>query len=333
MSYIDVPKVDIHVHLEGTITPDMVRKLAARNNIPVPAELFDESGEKFYWKDDGTAQSALMNFVHAYDVATSVMKSAQDYTDITYDYLMRAAAENCIYVEFTISADHGKMVGLTYAEMMAAIEKGYQQANAETGIEMRCISTFVRHYGPEAAVEVAKITRDNPHWLTTGLGLAGNENSHNVIDFKPAYEIAGLANKTAHGAEARGPESARDAMEILNVTRIGHMVRAPEDAGLMQQLKAKGIQPEVCISSNDVLKVFNKRSQNPIRRFFDEGFNPGLGSDDPTFFGTTIGNEYKIAQEDFGFTDKELVQLSRNSINMAFVDEGTRKKLLAKLAP
>ena len=327
-----LPKADIHCHLEGTITPDMAKRIAARNGIAPAAILIDASGDTFNWQPDGAgAAGSLKGFLKAYDAATVVMKTAQDYTDITYDYLMRAAAEGCIYVEFFISADHGAMVGLTYAQMVEAIAKGYEKAKGATGIEMRLISTCVRHYGPDAALNVAKVTRENPHPLVTGFGMAGDENAYAVADFKLAFETSGLKSRTAHAGEASGPGTVREAREILKVRRFGHMVRAIEDETLMADLKAANAVPEVCVSSNMALKVYPDYTAHPLRRFFDYGLKVTLGSDDPTFFGTSIGREYQIAQDHFGFNDTGLLQLTRNAIEEAFVDNETRAALIDRL--
>jgi adenosine deaminase len=259
------------------------------------------------------------------------MRGAQDYTDVTYDYLKRSADEGCIYAEITISADHGTMVGLTYPQMLDAIAKGYEKAKAETGIEMRLISTCVRHYGPEGALKVGQLTKQNPHPLVTGFGMAGDETAFTIADFKPAYDASGLHYRTAHAGEATGPETVRQARDILKVRRFGHMVRAIEDPALMDEQKAINAVPEVCVSSNMALKVFKDYKSHPLRKFFDAGLKVTLGSDDPTFFRTSIGREYQIAQEKFGFTEKELVKLSRNAIEEAFVDDATRGKLLQRL--
>lgn len=326
-----LPKVDLHIHLEGSITPAMVRKLADKNGIEIPEGLFDASGENFHWPDDGTAAGALKGFVEAYDKATSVMRGAEDFEAVTYDYFARSAAEGCIYAEPIISAEHGAMAGLTYPEMMAAITAGYERAKVETGIEARFIATCVRHYGPAAAIHVAEITRDNSHPLVTAFGMAGDENAHSVADFKAAYDIAALPYRNAHAGEAAGAESIRAARELLGVRRFGHMVRAIEDAALMQeQLKINAV-PEVCVSSNLCLKVYPDYASHPLRKFFDAGLKVTLGSDDPTFFGTSIGREYQIAHEHFGFTVAELLQISRNAIEEAFCDTETRTRLLRRI--
>lgn len=326
-----LPKVDIHVHLEGTITPQMVRRLSDKNGIAIKEGLLSADGERFEWKDSGSARNSLIAFVTAYDDACAVMKTAQDYSDITYDYLIRAAAEGCIYVEFAISADHGAHLGLSYVQMLDAIEAGYLKAKAETGIEMRLISTCVRHYGAEASRKAGEITAANPHSLVTGFGMAGDENAGAAVDFKPAYDAAGMTNRTAHAGEAAGPESVRAARDVLGCRRFGHMVRAVEDEHLWDELVAIKAVPEVCVSSNLCLKVYPDYVSHPLRRMFDSGLKVTLGSDDPTFFRTSIGREYEIAQKEFGFSDAELLQLSRNAIEEAFVDQDTRAILLSKL--
>ena len=319
------------MHLEGTLTPQMVKQLSDKNSIAVKDGLITPDGQSYHWEDDGTAQGGLIAFVNAYDDACAVMKTAQDYTDITYDYLIRAGHEGCIYVEFGISADHGAHLGLTYVQMVDAITAGCDKAKAETGIEARLISTCVRHYGAEASRKAGEITAANPHPLVTGFGMAGDENAGAVVDFKPAYAAAGNLKRTAHAGEAAGPDSVRAARDVLGCRRFGHMVRAVEDQQLWDELVAIKAVPEVCVSSNLFLKVYPDYKSHPLRRMFDSGLKVALGSDDPTFFRTSIGREYEIAQTEFGFSDAELLQLSRNAIEEAFVDETTRATLLAKI--
>jgi len=326
----NLPKVDLHVHLEGTISPEMIVHLASRNKVPVPSDLIEKG--HFSWKGDGTGAGNLAGFLKAYDDATSVMKTAADYTDITYDYLKRSAEEGCIYAEIGISADHGAMVGLTYPEMLEAISIGYEKARKETGIEARLISTCVRHFGPEESLKVGRITRDHPHPLVTGFGMAGDENAYTAADFKPAFDVSSLPYRTAHAGEAAGPESVRAARDFLKVRRFGHMVRAIEDPALMEELKTINAVPEVCVSSNISLGVYKDHASHPLRKFFDFGLKVTLGSDDPTFFSSSIGGEYQIAQEKFGFSDDELRQITRNAVEEAFIDENARSRLFALTA-
>ena len=119
-----IPKIDLHVHLEGTISPQMVTRIAERNKLPVPQGLTAPDGQSIHWQPETTAGDNLVSFLKAYDEATRVMKTAEDYIDLTHDYLSRSAAEGCIYAELTISVEHGEMVCLKYPEMLAAIAEG-----------------------------------------------------------------------------------------------------------------------------------------------------------------------------------------------------------------
>lgn len=327
-----IPKIDLHVHLEGTITPAMAQRIAERNNVALSPRLLQSKGISFHWQGDGTPQGNLVGFLKAYDEATSVMKTAADYSDITYDYLSRSASEGCIYAELTISADHGRMVGLSYPEMLAAISDGYEKAKKETGIEARLISTAVRHFGPASALQVGELTRDYPHPLVTGFGLAGDENAHHIADFKPAYDISGIKGRTAHAGEASGPATVRAARDILGVRRFGHMVRAIEDDALMAEQKEINAVPEVCVSSNLALGVFSGVDTHPLKKFYDYGLKVTLGSDDPTFFGTSIGHEYRLAHEGFGLSEQDLLRITRNAAEEAFIDGTTRSGLLERIA-
>jgi len=330
----NIPLAELHAHLEGTITPNKAREIAARNNMSLPDDLFTEDGKSYAWKTKISDAGKFINFLNAYDQATKVLQTAEDYTDITHDYLIRCADEGAIYIELIISADHGKMIGLSYPEMVDAIAKGIDKAKEETGIECRLLSACVRHFGPEEAINVAKETVAYPHKYVTGFTMAGDENAHSVADFKPAFDIAckeGGLQATAHAGEAAGPQSIRDARDLLGLKRYGHMVRITEDPELMKEMLEMGVVPEVCVTSNLDIEVYPDYQSHPLRKLFDAGFAVTLGSDDPSFFNTSISNEYKIAKEEFGFSDKDLKQITRNAINAAFVDEDTRIKLLTKL--
>lgn len=314
------------------MTPALMARIAARNGVAVPDGLVTEDGARFRWDGSGTAQESLSSFVAAYDVMAGVIRAARDYEEIVHDYLVRAAAEGCIYAEITISPDHAKESGVGYPAMCAALERGYARAKAETGMEARFISTAVRHYGPARALAAGEETGRHPHPLVTAFGLAGDENAGTFRDFLPAFEASGLQNRTAYAGEAAGAASVREAMNVLGARRFGHMVRAAEDPVLLEDLRKAGAVPEVCVSSNMMMRVFNDHAAHPLRLFFDRGLKVVLGSDDPVFFRTSIGNEYRIAHEKFGFTEEELRRVTRNAVEAAFVDEVTRERLLHRLA-
>lgn len=330
----NIIKAELHAHLEGTLSPEMFQKLARANNIGIPDGLLNHDGN-YKWDDQGDAAARLMSFVNAYDVATSVIKTPQDYFDITYDYLSRCAAENSIYEELTVYADPEPTVGISYAAMIDAMVDAIDVAREKLDIECRILPAFVRHYGVERSMADAKVVVSYPHKYITGITMAGAENMHQVSNFVPAYNLVteklGL-QKTAHAGEATGPETIRACYELLGITRFGHMVRVVEDPNLMAQMADIGAIAEVCPSSNIALQVYPDLNHHPLRQMHDAGITITLNSDDPPFFGTTLGREYELGASHFGFTAAQLQGFTRNALNAAFVDEPTRQKLLKKCA-
>lgn len=322
-----IPKAELHVHLEGTAGPALVRRLAARNGMTLPEGLFTADG-RFAWSD-------FLHFLKVYDAASAVIRRAEDYRDVTYDYLMGAAAEGAVYVEVMSSPDHAAMAGMGYQEHLEGIVAGIEEARADAGIEARLIVTCVRHFGVERAVEVARLCARHPHPLATGFGMGGDEKNFPAglfaAAFRIAHEEAGLACHV-HAGEADGPASVRAAL-ALPVTRIGHGVRAVEDPALVAELAARGIVLEVCPTSNVATGVYPGYAAHPFLRLRAAGVKVTLNSDDPPYFDTSIGREYAVAAQEFGLTETELLDITRTALEAAFVDQPTRARLLARLSP
>ena len=321
-----LPKAELHVHIEGTITPDLARKLAQRNGIQLPDSL-DGLHDRYYWDD-------FNHFLNGYDLVADCIRSGEDYEDVVYDYLSRCAAEGVVYVEFFGSQDHGEHAGLPYPVMLDHLVKAIDKAEADFGIICRIIMTCIRHLGPERALEVVKTTVEHPHPYVVGFGIAGDEKMHHPSDFAETFRIARDAGLpcTAHAGEVDGPQSIRDALEYLKVVRIGHGVRAIEDPQLVEKLAAEAIALEVCPGSNIALKVYEKLSDHPFKRLLDAGCNLSLSSDDPPHFGTTVGQEYEMAAAEWSLDATDLRAITEMAIKASFADSQTKAKLLEKLS-
>ena len=189
----------------------------------------------------------------------TVIRTADDYRDITFEYLRDCAAEGAIYVEVTISPDHADQAGLSYAGLLDGVARGIDDARAATGIESRAIVTAVRNFGTERAEWVARTAAAQPHPYVTGFGLAGDEAGFPPGPFARAFEIAHDAGLglTCHAGEWAGPESVRGALALpVPVTRLGHGVRSIEDPALVAELAERGTVLEVCPTSNVVLNAY-----------------------------------------------------------------------------
>ena len=318
---MSVPKAELHVHVEGAASPDLIRRIAARNNVRVPEGVFTEHG-RFRWSD-------FLDFLNTYDAATSVIRTGEDYRDIVYEYLGKCAAEGAIYVELTASADHATQVGLSDEEHLAALAQGIDDARAETGIEARIVMSCVRHFGAEKAREVARRTVEGPHPYVTGFGMGGDEAGFPPEAFAPAFEIAREAGLglTVHAGEWAGPESVRGGL-ALGVSRIGHGVRASEDPELVAELAERGTVLEVCPTSNVALGLYPSYEEHPLPTLRAAGVRVTLGSDDPPYWDASIGGEYAVAAERMGFDEEALREVTRTALRAAFVEEEVRRRLL-----
>jgi adenosine deaminase len=319
-----LPKAELHVHLEGTATPDLVRRIAQRNGLEVPEGVF-AAPDRFAWRD-------FLDFLNTYNLVSSVIRTGEDYRDITYEYLSSCARGGAIYVELTASIDHSRIAGLGDAEHWEGIAAGIDDARADHGIEARILSVAVRNYGVERAIELAELTAARPHPYVVGFSLAGDEAGYPPEPFLEAYRIAAAAGLgcTVHAGEWAGPESVRGALE-LPVSRIAHGVRAIEDPALVEELARRQVTLEVCPTSNVVLGVFPTYEEHPFPALRAAGIPLTLGSDDPPYFGASVAGEYTIAHERFGLSEDELVGVTRTAIEASFAEPALRDHLLTRL--
>lgn len=321
-----LPKAELHVHLEGTVSPKLATDLAKRNGMALPDGIFKGDGN-YNWDD-------FPQFLNSYDTASSTIRTTRDYADVTYEYLASIAREGALYAELTLGPDIPAMFGMDYSTYLNAVTEGVDRAKEEFDIEARFIICMIRHMGPEKALELMHTVEKYPHPLVVGVGLAGNEAMHHPKDFAPAFAIAHEKLNlgcTAHAGEVCGPQSVWDTIEHLPVTRIGHGVRCIEDPALVRELAARGITLEVCPCSNIALSVYPDFGAHPLRKLYDAGVVGSINSDDPPFFWTDLANEYHVAQNEFGFTEEELRGITRRAIETSFADAVLKNDLLKKL--
>jgi adenosine deaminase len=318
-----IPKAELHVHLEGTAPPALIRRIAERNGLKVPAGTF-AADDRFAYRD-------FLDFLQTYDMAASVIRTGEDYRDITYEYLSECAREGAIYVELTASPGHARLMGMTDEEHLDGIARGIDDARAEHGIEGRILISAVRNFGVEQAVEIARYAATHPHPYVVGFSMAGDEAGYPAGEFAEAYAIAADAGLgcTVHAGEWAGAESVRAALD-LPILRISHGVRAIEDERLVAELAERGIVLECCPTSNVVLGVFDTYEDHPLPGLREAGVRVTLGSDDPPYFGATIGGEYSIARDRMGFDDRVLRDITRTAIDAAFCDDETKATLRAR---
>jgi adenosine deaminase len=319
-----IPKAELHVHLEGTAPPELVHRISVRNGLPLPERLLGDDG-RFRYTD-------FLDFLRTYDLAASVIRTGEDYRDITYEYLCSCAAGGAIYVELTASPDHAALVGLSDEEHLGGIAQGIDDARRDTGIEGRILISAVRNFGVEQALRVARYAAEHPHPYVVGFSMAGDEAGFPAGDFARVFEIAAGAGLgcTIHAGEWAGAESVRAALS-LPVTRIAHGVRAIEDPLVVSELAARGTVLECCPTSNVVLGLYPSYEEHPLPELRAAGVRVTLGSDDPPYFGATIDGEYDVCATRMSFTDDALRDITATAIDAAFCDDDLRATLRGRI--
>jgi adenosine deaminase len=318
-----VPKAELHCHIEGTATPDLILKQADTYGVDVSGLV--ENGA-FLWSD-------FPSFLQAYDAAAALFRSEADYALLAESYLSSLARDGAIYSEFFISPDHAERAGLSPEAYLGALADGTNRARAKTGIEARMIVVGIRHLGPESVEAAARFAARSRHPLLAGFGMAGDERFGDVEDYVRAFEIAREAGLgiTVHAGEMAGPDSVEAALDHLRPSRIGHGVRAIENPDLVRRIADNGIVLECCPGSNIALNVFDNLADHPFAALRKAGCKLTVNSDDPPFFRTTLAREYQTAKDSFGLDDKALLGLTRTALEAAFVDRKTRQTLLSRL--
>ncbi len=316
-------KAELHLHIEGGASPALVQKQAQKYGVDTSSFIKDGA---YVWSDFTT-------FLHAYDAASMLFRSPEDYALLAETYLCSIAEEGAIYGEIITSPDHGVTAGLSADAYIDGLIAGMEAARAKSGIESRMMISGVRHLGVDRVIAAAEYAAKRRHPWITGYNMAGEERNGRVADFARAFDIARDAGLglSIHAGELCGAFSVRDALDLVRPDRIGHGVRAIEDPELVARLADSGTVLEVCPGSNIALQVFPDYKSHPLRAFYEAGVRVTLNSDDPPFFHTSLGQEYETASKAMGFDDAALNAMTRTALEAAFVDETTRAALMAKL--
>lgn len=320
-----LPKIELHLHLEGAAPPAFIRTLAREKRLDIGG-IFDERGNYAY--------QGFVDFLRVYETACTALQNPRDFDRLTRAVLEQSAADGVIYTEAFLSPDFcgGGDVG-AWREYLAAIAEAAAEVERETGITMRGIVTCIRHFGPDQAKRVAFCAAETAGDYLTGFGMAGNENAGRPGDFAWAFDCAREAGLrlTAHAGEWAGPEAIRETIQQLRVERVGHGVRAIEEPSLVRDLVERGIVLEMCPGSNVALGLYPSFAGHPVARLRDVGVRITLSTDDPPFFHTSNSREYDALARAFGWTETDFLAINRNAAEAAFCDAATRQKLIERL--
>ncbi len=322
-----LPKIELHLHLEGGAPPAFIRGLAKEKKIDLSGIFNEQGGYKFtdFW-----------NFLKVYEAATETLQRPEDFYRLTLAVLEESAASGVIYTETFLSPDFcgGRDIG-AWREYLHAIREAADKAEATMGITLRGIITCIRHFGPEKARQTARCAAETAGDFIVGFGIAGDEKIGAPKDFLWSFDAAREAGLriTAHAGEWGGPQSVRDAIHDLGAERIGHGVRAIEDLALVDEIAERGIVLEVCPGSNVALGLYPNFRAHPIGQMYDRGVKVTISTDDPPFFHTTMAREYDMLNRAFDWDEGVFAKIARTSLDAAFCDADTKARILKTLEP
>jgi adenosine deaminase len=321
-----LPKVELHLHLEGTLEPDMAFDLGRRNGVALPYASAAEMRAAYRFSD-------LRSFLDVYYASCSVLRTERDFYDLTRAYLERAAADNVRHVEPFFDPQTHTARGVPYHAVVAGIALALDEARDRDDITSRLIACLLR----DVSVESGRVALDEALRGAApidGLGLdsgeIGNPPSKFVEVFARARE-AGLRT-VAHAGE-EGPASyVSDSLDLLDAERIDHGVHCLDDPDLVARLARERVCLTVCPKSNVALRVFDRIEDHPLRDMLEAGLAVTVNSDDPAYFGGYIGDNYRAVAEALDLSEAQLVILAQNAIEGSFADTHRKNELLAELA-
>jgi adenosine deaminase len=322
---LELPKAELHVHIEGTLEPDMMFDLAARNGVTLPWSTLAEVTGAYQFND-------LQSFLDVYYLGAAALVTAEDFDELMWAYLQRAAADGVRHAEIFFDPQTHTHRGVGFAVFMDGFRRAIRRSEQELGLSASLIMCFVRHLPPEDAVATMRAAVDHLEGVIA-VGLDSSEQGHPPEPYAEAYRIArehGL-RAVAHAGEEGPAAYIRGALDVLGAERIDHGVRCLEDPELVARLRKDRVPLTVCPLSNLRLRVVASMGEHPMTTLMDEGLLVSVNSDDPAYFGGYVADNYRALVDGLGFGREEIVILARNSIESSFLPQPRKQSLLAEI--
>ncbi len=308
-----LPKAELHMHIEGSLEPEMMFALARRNRVSIPFASVEQIRAAYSF-------SRLQDFLDIYYQGADVLRTEEDFRDLALAYFDRAAADRVVHAEIFFDPQTHTARGIPFAVAAEGLLAGMREAEARHGLTSKLILCFLRHLSEEDAFETLKAAEP---WLDriTAVGLDSSELGHPPEKFARVFAAAGERGlkRVAHAGEEGPPDYVTQALDLLRIDRLDHGNRALEDAGLTERLAREAMTLTVCPLSNLKLCVVDDLSEHPIARMLRLGLRATVNSDDPAYFGGYVNDNYRAIAG--LLTRDEIVTLARNSFLGSFLDQ------------
>ncbi len=320
-----LPKAELHLHIEGTLEPELMFALAERNGVALPYASVEALRAAY---DFGS----LQDFLDLYYQGMAVLLQEQDFYDLTWAYLERARAQNVRHAEIFFDPQGHTERGVAFATAFEGIDRALRDAEAKLGLSSALIMCFLRHLDQDQAFET--LAQAQPYReRIVAVGLDSSERGHPPAKFAEVFARARAQGflAVAHAGEEGPPDYVREALDLLQVRRIDHGVRAMEDEALVARLAESRMPLTVCPLSNVRLAVYRDMKDHPLRRMLEAGLMVTVNSDDPAYFGGYVNENYLAVHDALQLSTQQLAEIARNSFEAAFLDDARKAALVAEV--
>ena len=320
-----MPKVELHVHIEGTLEPELLFSLAERNSVNLPFNSIEEVRAAYDFTD-------LQSFLDLYYAGANVLLEERDFYDLTWAYLTRAHADNVRHTEIFFDPQTHTGRGVPFETVIDGIHRALMDAESKLGMSTGLILCFLRHLSAEAGMETLEQALPYKDRIV-GVGLDSSEVGHPPSKYAAVFERARAEGfrVVAHAGEEGPPEYIREALDVLAVERIDHGVTSVKDPELVARLRSEAVPLTVCPLSNVRLKVVETMADHPLGKLLEEGVVATVNSDDPSYFGGYMTDNFLAVHEGLGLTREQFVTLASNAITASFADEDRKIALRDEL--
>jgi adenosine deaminase len=320
-----LPKAELHLHIEGSLEPEQMFEFAERNQVKLPYETVEDIRAAYEF-------SNLQEFLDIYYQGMSVLQTQKDFHDLTFAYLKRVHADNCRHVEIFFDPQGHTERGVAFSDAIEGILSGLEAGEQAFGISSHLILSFLRHLSEEAAFETLEQAKPYLDRLL-GVGLDSSELGHPPSKFESVYEAARkLRLKSfAHAGEEGPPDYVYEALDLLKVDRIDHGNRSLEDAALTDRLAKDKMYLTVCPLSNLKLCVVDSLENHPLKIMLDKGLKATVNSDDPSYFGGYLNDNYIRTADALSLEHDDIITLVRNGFEGAYLSQSRKSALMDEL--
>jgi adenosine deaminase len=318
----EIPKAELHLHIEGTLEPELMFEIARRNGVPLRFASVDEVRRAYRFTN-------LQDFLDIYYEGARVLLVERDFYDLTWAYLERARADCVRHAEIFFDPQTHTDRGVPFETVVTGIHRALTDAETKLKMSSRLILCFLRHLSAEAAMATLEAALPFKEWIAA-VGLDSSEVGHPPSKFVEVFARARAAGlpAVAHAGEEGPAAYIREALDLLEARRIDHGVRCLEDPQLVERLRAERIPLTVCPLSNVKLRVFDTMADHNLGRLLDLGLCVTVNSDDPAYFGGYVGENYRAAQRALGLTPEHIARLARNSFQASFLSPAEKRARL-----